>query len=197
MGSPKFSLDEALKVLRPHLEHLSFQDISLLTGVNTGDFKDKIGNQTYSFSLWASRITVPASLSSKAMVHVIPVSRFVTPQNGSCRVANVTYTRLLLERNKTDSFRGRWLFQLTSFVPASKDAVPAFYLSNGTITYVDDDIFDETVYPPKDFPEKFWSNILGWVSSSMEVRMKALESLKLISLKAQCAIDARVPVSEV
>ena len=186
MGSPKFSLKEALEVILPYLEHLSFQNRSSFTD-NT-EFKDVIDGTEYSFTLWQGRVMIPASLSSKSMMHAIPISRDVRI-NGHGYVVKVSYSRLLLERVKSDAFYGYLFLQVSTFVPATKRVGgKIFYSTSSYVERIDnrgEEYLGKFIDLPSCFPQKFWTHITEWAQASKAVRLRALANLESLNRTAQ------------
>ncbi len=211
MGTPKFSFKEALKVIFPYLDHLSFQHRACFEGTN--DFKDEIDGIEYVFTLWQSTVTVSAALQEGAMLHAMPIYRNVL-KNARGRVVKVFYRRLLIDRTNTQAFLGFLFLQTSTFIinhvtPAhlklgslvlrsSESAIQ--YVEVATLDrYWEDRCLGRPSYFPDDFPTKFWQNIAEWVKTSMAVRQKALESLEALDGKVKPlinALDVSGPVSQ-
>ena len=176
MDASKFSLEQAMAIIVPHLEHLSFKPLSFFTDQA---FKDQFCGLDFSFKLWCSHVLVSARLTPKDWVYAIPVERIVTKKStGSDWVKRVEYRRLILERVRGDRDYGYWYFQQTTFVPSCEVSKTHFYSAGSTIKSIDDAGFEK--FCPPDFPEKFWKFITEWAKESAEVRERALASLKAL-----------------
>lgn len=187
MDPSKFSLKQALEIIAPHLEHLSFKPLVFF---DSQMFKDMINGLEFTFKLWRGHVLAERSLSSESRVYAIPVERIVT-RCSSGPVKRIEYRRLLLERTKGDRDYGYWYFQQTDFCPSSHSSKTHFYSERSTIVSIGDDGFQR--FCPPNFPEKFWKFVIEWVNESVKVRERALASLKALKeVSVQEALKQRV-----
>lgn len=173
MDASKFSLDEAAKTIRPHIEYLPFRRLSDLVG--DLKFERQVPLLQHRLQLWPAHTRLPADLDQDWKAHAVAVDIEMYGHDGSeNQPIRIKVKRILLMTPSNDSIL--WAFQECVFV--KERMTRTFYSGVSEIYSVTDDNLRRYIDPSVRVSSHFWDSIAEWVDQTVRTRQEAVSFLE-------------------
>jgi len=183
-----FSLENAEKVLKPHLKYLPFKRLGdYMTNL---DLKEKIRGKTFHLQLWEGNTRLPGGFYHGWKAYGVLVGSDIIMPAGMVEPIRIEHTRLII-LCPADAII--WALQKIKFIP--ERASDSYYVGSSEIWRANDDNLRGLGADFRNVKELFWAGIMQWGMQSNEDRKKASENVDaLITCCSQNILEEKPAV---